>query len=209
MEQNTNFSEDTNATSSIEVPIGATDQTALTPEMLAEVTRLAHLSRAATNPKFEEDQLLGTMVTIDGILEIRWREGKQQTVTPEVPALPTFPKKFRKEHAKAFRTIVSLVDQIKAAPERKLPCLQMEALQLIEKQTFKDLERMGFIDTKLVQIESKGIRQGGRAVCWITPNGKSFERQIKLAEHERDQAEVAPPAPPEAQAPEAPVVTTV
>jgi hypothetical protein len=162
--------------------------------------------------KFEENQLLGTMVTTDGIVEIRWREGKQHTVMPDVPEQPAFPKKFRKEHAKAFRTIIELIDQIKAVKTRKLPCMQGEALQLIDKQIYKDLERMNFIDSKLVQINTpNGKRQGGRVVCWITPNGKAFERQIKAAEAERDAtlaAAMQAPGAPEIAPAEAPVEAT-
>jgi hypothetical protein len=145
----------------------------------------AGASTLPPKPKYEENQLLGTHVTIDGLLEIRWRTNRQVTVIPPIPEHPVHPKKFKPEHARAFRSIMALIDQIKKTKDRILPLMQSEAWNLMEKQTFKELERMDFIKTKLVQLNSAKEKLGGRMVCWITPNGKAFERDIRQAEMER------------------------
>ena len=120
-------------------------------------------------PQFAENQLLGESLGIDGPQEIRWLEGKQTLIPIEpITSKSAFPKKFRAKHGAAFRIFSDLVAFAKETKDRKLPVLKSEALQLIGKQEFKDLKHMGYIQTRLVEIESPSRQKmGGRVVCWM------------------------------------------
>ena len=135
----------------------------------------------AEAPKHKENQLLGIVLSVEGPVEIRWIEGKRQHVFPQIESLAPFSKKFKKNHAVAFRHFSDLVQSLRATKGRQLPVLREEALQIMTKQEFKDLEHLGFIKSQLVQVENKTQKLGGRVAAWMTPQGRALDLEVRSA----------------------------
>ena len=134
-------------------------------------------SEKEESPKAERTYA-GQAHTLDGVADV-WinAEGKSEKIYPEIPVFEGFPKKWREKHFRGFAMITGLLKAIKQGqPKRQVPMLMQEITEHVEKDVVKDLERMGLIGTKLIQLLEGGNRLGGRLAVWITPEGKALEK---------------------------------
>lgn len=129
----------------------------------------------------QERVFAGKSYTLDGLADIWINGDKTELSYPETPEFKGYPKKWREKHAQGFSAICFTIDDIKNRQEkRKVPLLMQEVLETVDKEVAKDLERMGFISTKLVQLMEEGKRLGGRVIVWITPEGQALKKELNL-----------------------------
>jgi hypothetical protein len=134
-------------------------------------------SEEAPKKKMERTYM-GKAHTLDGIADVWINEtGKYEKIYSELPVFEGFPKKWREKHFRGFAMITGLLKAIKVGqPKRQVPMLMQEITTHVEKEVVKDLEKMGLIGTKLIQLMDKGNKLGGRLIVWITPEGKALEK---------------------------------
>lgn len=142
------------------------------------------LSKKLEGFKFEpvpkpERVFAGKAYTLDGLAEV-WFKGDQiDRVYPEPPEFSGFPAKWKEKHLKVFLGIVDFLNTVKVQqPKRSVPMLMQELQTKDNKEVLKDLEKMGIIQSKLVQLMENGKRLGGRVIVWITPEGYSLLKGI-------------------------------
>jgi hypothetical protein len=125
-------------------------------------------------PQYFENQLIREEWTFDGPIQTRWQEGKEVKIYPKpMSTTASLPNRFKPAHGDALYLMYLLYENLSKQKGRVIPMFQSEALQLIKKKIFRDLESYELVKTRLVSlVDDKGKPIGGRMLCWLTPEGK-------------------------------------
>jgi hypothetical protein len=135
---------------------------------------IAEPPKKEVKPNYTENQLIREEWTFDGPVQTRWQEGKEVKIYPEpMKTTASLPTKFKGAHGDALYLMFLLYENLSKQKGRVLPIFQSEALQMIKKKIFRDLESYELVKTRLVSLQdSDGKPIGGRMLCWLTPEGK-------------------------------------
>lgn len=136
-------------------------------------------------PQYHENQLLGFRFFPDGRKEIRWVKGEPTPMDLPDELLLPINGKFKDKHRQTLMAISEFGKQA-AAMKRSVAMLQDEAVKNgLDKTVIKDLERLGLVETAMVEIKVKdGRNLGGRKIIVLSPQGKAFVRTVEDAMRE-------------------------
>lgn len=129
-----------------------------------------------------QNKLLGYRFLPDGKREVRLVDGKEELFElPEELLLP-FSGKFKDKHRQTLMAIAEFGRQASAA-NRTVALLQDEAIKNgLDKSVIKDLERLGLIETAMVEVKFSGAGSiGGRKAIVVAPQGKAFVKVMEQA----------------------------
>jgi hypothetical protein len=141
-------------------------------------------------PQYFENQLIREEWTFDGPIQTRWQEGKEVKIYPApMSSTASLPNRFKPAHGDALYLLFLLYENLSKQKGRVIPMFQSEALQLIKKKIFRDLESYELVKTRLVSlVDDKGKPIGGRMLCWLTPEGKYLAMMAKKQVEARKEA---------------------